>query len=575
MKRGVAIVLLALSCWVYSPGVADASLAGALAGKAASKLDDALKAVKNVWGNGAKHVDDAGKVLGHCGDDLARLAGKYGDDVSKLTSRNRQRLLHLEGQVDEVPLRQAARQGDEAVEQLYKRVTGVKSTPKSVLGRTWDTVKRIPGAVAASLAAFLGGFGLGFFTDLLGDLPAVVRWILKIGFYGFLVLLAFRTLQWLVAILWLTLGPLFRFLRGPKREKRLRESEPAKLSSASRADQPRTFLVNYPEKRPSQKILILAILVAVLNGFVLASGFSRILWQSSAAPAVLEKTFATVVKESGNVPEMTLEERFKAAKAELEEEWSEQVSGLREEMKGLVAERLEASCRKWVSPERMDAFCDDYFGYWRGWQFNFLHLRDLFKEGSPRFDAKFASMMEEHLLFDLEDDNNALYLEIQDLLSSRREAFAERVRQRLEEEFSEEEIANISENLEFGGLSISPSEFMSLARTAGGIADWMFSDSIAAWILERVLGRIGAEAGLGATAAVAGQGAARAGFVTAGGLAKLGLGLSIGIAIDYAVSKGYRMLTEEEFREDLSAALLEGKNNLIAEWEEGIDSALQ
>lgn len=575
MKRVVAVVLLALSCWVISPGVADASLAGAMAGKAASRLDDAFKAVKNVWIHGAKHVDDAGKVLGHYGDDLARLVGKYGDDVSRLSSRNRQRLLRLEEQVDDDLLRQATRQGDKAVEALYKRVTGVKSAPKSVLGRTWDTVKRIPGWAAATTAAFLGGFGLGFFTDLLGDLPPAAQWALKIALYGFLALLALRTLQWVVAILWLTLGPVFRFLRGPKREKSLRETEPANALAENRASQPRVAPVNGPEKRPSHKTLILAILMAALYGFFLASGFSRIIRHAPVAPAVLEETFATVVKESGNVPEVTPEERFKATKAELEIEWSETVSGLRKEMKGLVAKRLEESYRKWVSPERMDKFCDDYFGYWRGWQLNVLRLQDLFEEGSPRFDAKFVSMVEEHLLFDLEDDNNALYLEIQDLLSSRRGAFTERVLQRLEEDFSEEELAGIQEKLEFGSLSISPGEFVSLSRTAGGIAEWVFSDSIAAWILERVLGRIGTEAGLGTTAAVAGQGAASAGFVTAGGLARLGLGVSIGIAIDYAISKGYRVLTEEGLREDFSAALLEGKNNLLAEWEEGIDSALQ
>lgn len=575
MKRVVAIVLLALSCWVNSPGVADASLAGALAGKAASRLDDAFKAVKNVWIHGARHVDDAEKALGHYGDDLGRLAGKYGDDVSKLSSRNRQRLVHLEGQVDDDILSQAARQGDEAVEALYKRVTGVKSAPKSVLGRIWDTVKRIPGWAAATTAAFLGGFGLGFFTDLLGDLPPVAQWALKIALYGFLALLALRTLQWVVAILWLTVGQFFRFLRGPQREKRLRVTEPANALAESRSSHPRVAYVNGPDKRPSRKILILAVLAAALYGFFLASGFSRIIRQAPVAPADIEETFATVVKESGNVPEVTPEERFKTTKAELEREWSEQVSGLREEMRALVAERLEESYGKWVSPERMDAFCDDYFGYLRGWQLNFLRLRDLLEEGSPRFDAKIASMVEEHLLFDLEDDNNALYLEIQDLLSSRREAFTERVRQRLEEEFSEEELAGIQEKLEFGSLSISPGEFVSLARTAGGIADWAFSDSIAAWILEGVIGRIGAGAGLGTTAAVAGQGAASAGFVTAGGLARLGLGVSIGIAIDYAISKGYRMLTEGGLREDFSAALLEGKNNLLAEWEEGIDSALQ
>lgn len=564
MRRAFALILIALSLAAFPAEKAFASLAGTAAEKVVRITAGILEGGKSLADNLKSSFGISGrvgKIAGRFGDDGARIAnrlgekgvrfladfgdegvslvGKFGDEVVDLSSRNRKRLVRLSGKVDDDLLRLAVKEGDEGIERLARGVMKKNPIRKalSFLGRHLE----------ALVIAIGGLWVLDFFRSLPGWLKNLLEFLVFLGVFGPLI-------SW-VAI------RLIRCWRSIARALKTSENEGGSLAVSRQR----------PEKAHSGHLLARPGLLLFLAAFSAALFF----WAVSVARFPGQETGdetspVTFAGENGRGAAETPEERFERINGGLQAEWAEETARLRRDMDALVSARLDSVHGKWVSKERMDALCEAYFGYWQGWQFNFRQFQDLFVKGSPHAQEEMSSIVNETVLFDLEGDMNDLYLDLEDLLNEKVNAFTERVERAFSDEFSEEEIASLTGRLEFGSLSATPSEFMAIVRTGTTAVDFFMTDKVVEEIFRRLALHFGRQGGTLVATELVGKSAVQVFSISAAGIAKFACGLALGLALDYAVSKGVRLATEKDFREGFTAALEEQEQLLLQAWQGGI-----
>lgn len=569
MRRAFAAILIALSLAAFPAEKAFASLAGTAAESVVRVTAGILKGGKNLADDLKSSFGlsrSAGKIAGRFGDDGARIAdrlgekgarflaefgdegvslvGKFGDEVVDLSSRSRKRLVRLNGKVDDDLLRLAVKEGDEGIERLarlLKRKNPIREV-LAFLGRHLD-----------ALLIALGGFWLvDFFKSLPGWQKNLLELLVLLGVFGPLV-------SWVAIRLircWRSIAQALKTTESREGDDKVLRQRPEKARSGHLFARPRLLVV------------LVAVSAALLFWAVSVARFPGQETGDVTSPV-------TFVGETGSAFGETPEERFERIHRGLQAEWSEETARLRRDMDALVSARLDSVHAKWVSEERMDALCDAYFGYWQGWQFTFRQFQDLFVKGSPHAREEMSSIVNETVLFDLEGDMNDLYLDLEDLLGERVKVFTERVERAFAEEFSPEEIASLTSRLEFGSLSATPSEFMAVARTGSAAADFFLTGKIVEEIFKRFAVHFGKQGGALVAAGAAGRGAVQAVSIGAGGIAKFACGLALGLALDYAVSKGVRLATEEGFREGFTAALEEQEQLLLLAWRGGISEVFE
>lgn len=138
------------------------------------------------------------------------------------------------------------------------------------------------------------------------------------------------------------------------------------------------------------------------------------------------------------------EKEFELLMAQEVQRWREvTVPALARELERRIDAAVEAMKKKWRSPERLDAFVEELFGYLKGWKFLWLSGKDLFRDGHPALEAELSEMMERLVLFDVSPDLEGVLLDVEALVEEKAQAHAQHLSKALQKRISPEELLRI------------------------------------------------------------------------------------------------------------------------------------
>lgn len=227
-----------------------------------------------------------------------------------------------------------------------------------------------------------------------------------------------------------------------------------------------------------------------------------------------------------------VEERLETLMNQAGREWLEKLEEMERKSIEMTRRRLESMQGKWQSEDRLDAFCDEYYGYFKGFRMVWLTGKDLFVDGQPNIESELADMMEKHLFFDVQDDLAALFLDMEQDLRHEASAFQNQFLETLEKTFTSEELAEAKKILAEQAVGPGTSTFQTFART---YADFK---------TPTLIGALGLSS---ATQLATGAGTK----ALLKSIPRFLGGIGIFIAVDFAVSKAIRIVFEDDTRQNL------------------------
>jgi hypothetical protein len=138
------------------------------------------------------------------------------------------------------------------------------------------------------------------------------------------------------------------------------------------------------------------------------------------------------------------EKEFELLMAQEVQRWQEVTApALARECQRRIDAAVEAMKKKWRSSERLDAFVEELFGYFKGWKLLWLSGKDLFSDGRPAVEAELSDMMQRLILFDVSPDLEQLRLDLEGLVEEKAQEHAQRLSKALQKRISPEELLQI------------------------------------------------------------------------------------------------------------------------------------
>lgn len=138
------------------------------------------------------------------------------------------------------------------------------------------------------------------------------------------------------------------------------------------------------------------------------------------------------------------EKEFELLMAQEVQRWREvTVPALARELERRIDAAVEKIKKKWRAPERLDAFVEELFDYFKGWKLLWLSGKDLLRDGHPALEAELTEMMERLILFDLESDLEEVRLDLEILVEEKAQAHAQHLSKALQKRISPEELLRI------------------------------------------------------------------------------------------------------------------------------------
>jgi len=163
-----------------------------------------------------------------------------------------------------------------------------------------------------------------------------------------------------------------------------------------------------------------------------------------------------------------LEQRFeRVMRSEGAKLWKTEAQALRQEVFSYVGSECGKYKYRAASSARLDDFSDEYFGYFKGFEFLFLGLTDFVLSNRDRVQGEIRSMLAEYVFFDLSAFQGTLHLGIEQLVEKRMKLYGEKMLAVLETRFTDEELERLFGESKVKGVSVLASNIHSLGLTGG------------------------------------------------------------------------------------------------------------
>jgi|GEM_PF-3481495 len=158
------------------------------------------------------------------------------------------------------------------------------------------------------------------------------------------------------------------------------------------------------------------------------------------------------------------EKEFELLLEQEAQRWKEvTMPALARECQRRIDAAVEEMKKKWRSSERLDAFVEELFDYFKGWKLLWLSGKDLFSDGRPAVEAELSDMMQRLILFDLKSDLEELRLDLEILVEEKAQEHTQRLSKALQKRISPEELlrivkARIPEDAALGAMTTTTSQ---------------------------------------------------------------------------------------------------------------------
>jgi PAS domain-containing protein len=278
------------------------------------------------------------------------------------------------------------------------------------------------------------------------------------------------------------------------------------------------------------------------------------------------------------------EERFGKVLVEFSGKWKEEMELLQKDLEKIVDQKMREMQRLVLNYHNFDAFCDEYYGYFKGLKFMWLGAKDLFSSKESHVDREVQSMVERHFLGGIEGRMYELYLEIEAVTEKRVAHWQQDFQKALRANFDEAEIERLVKDFKVTpDMGVHVSVAGSLVRitadiVGGKIGSALFSkrvtkmsQKIAAQVVAKLFSKTAISTGMtvaGSTGtfAAAGSFAGPVGFF---------VGLTVGIITDAILSAVIRGSSEGDLRRGLRISLERYLNSMKRQLIQNINSSLR
>lgn len=271
------------------------------------------------------------------------------------------------------------------------------------------------------------------------------------------------------------------------------------------------------------------------------------------------------VSETSEVTLDDIQARYDEFLSDANRKWVAELAKMEGRIDVIIRTRLDRMYSRWTSSQRLDAFVDEYYGYFKGWKFLYLSGKDLLDRDTDgeALGQEINAMIMRHILLDLDSDMNALFVELEEYITTNTGQFMERLLKELDSAFSEEELQRLGRGFHVGNISVAPSELQSFIRTG---ADFPITYSVAGAIFARIAPKIVSRTAAGSGGRLLSRIVSKvATTLTSSILGKFITGFGIGLLVDYALVKIAKAAGQEDLKDSLEAGMKDFRSTLNKE----------
>jgi len=597
--------------------------------------DNAVKGLVRRYG------DDAAKFIVKTGNTGASLLTRFGDDVMKISPLNRARLMKLQGSYSDDVLRQALKNGDDGLKVLFRRTfstlppvnPNLKSSTLEVTKNALRWIRDNPWkTLSIGIVGRITPLAFKGITTVEKSLEVSQRYFGEIpGFALFCTLLflfpvlLFKVSQSLFALFRKGYGTIRGWIystnnkiqeRGGKRDeegkggcfaastlhncdtgfndalgfKHMDDSfvdssnycglpggitsiptDKENLAKIDRRNSPMNKRKGFGSKSLVITLATIFLFAGILTFFFINSPEYRVSY--------------TPEWEAGEIrSEKELEARLQELIDAANAQWEAEAQTLQVELKHATTDLIDQMETKWISPKRLNSFLDNYYSYLKNFHLIWLNIRDLAEklpifEEKHHFQNELRSMIQSYILFDIEEDINNIFVEIESIILSKAVSLETEFITTLEGAFSEEELERLINYYQISNIKSFPASLATVVRSGGDII-----------LTPLILNRLGAlKAGNLLKKLIETfskkfylQAGAKAATTTTGKTIIMNISkttafcgtIVIGFGVDYIIHRIYRATTEKAFRESLENSLSLFGKTLNFELARSIDLAI-
>jgi len=233
---------------------------------------------------------------------------------------------------------------------------------------------------------------------------------------------------------------------------------------------------------------------------------------------------------------VSLEERYREI---IEEDgkkiWSEQLEKLEKETARYIRQEMGMYRKAVLSNERLEAFCDEYYDYFKGIKFMFLGLFDVFSD-KKHIENEIRTMVQENLLYDTETFAISLKSGIAEYVRSNVHEYAAKMDKLLNKSFTTEERSYLAKNIRTNDFKIRAAHLHTLGVYGGTalILNSQIAQSIVQKIVELITSKL---------------------VSLSSGMVTNVLTIGLGFLLDYLFSQSIRYFQEDQLKRSLTTSM--------------------
>lgn len=164
---------------------------------------------------------------------------------------------------------------------------------------------------------------------------------------------------------------------------------------------------------------------------------------------------------------VSLEDRYQAIlEGDGKRIWNEQLVQLERQAAQYIRQEMRGYRRAVLSPARIDSFCDEYYGYFKGFKFMFLGAFDFFSD-KRRIEREIRDMIQEHLLYDTEAFAISLRNGIAEHVRENVQEYSAMMEQLMQKRFTSSEREVLSKSVGVAGIKVGSSQIHTLGVFGG------------------------------------------------------------------------------------------------------------
>lgn len=220
--------------------------------------------------------------------------------------------------------------------------------------------------------------------------------------------------------------------------------------------------------------------------------------------------------------------------------WKRERTLLQKEAFALIEKECDAYRAQAASAERLENFTDEYFGYFKGFKFLYLGVRDWMGSDKTRIQEEINRMLSELIFFDISELQGNIQFGLENLTETHLQKYSEELIALLEQNFNESELEEVLSASRVNSISVVGSNIHSLVVTASLFGISRTAESIMSTVIGKKIVSVVV---------------ARIPVLSASTLTSVGT-FGISILIDYVFSQGIKLANCQKLTHSLREAVV-------------------